>query len=532
MPKAEFARINADREEAGLPTYANPRNSGAGSLRQIDSRVTAERRLSSWTYQLIEGGPDGRPTVASQSEALARLAALGLPVNPDRAESLDIDGVCSFLEGWREKRHGLPYETDGVVVKVDRFDQQERLGMVARAPRWAIAYKFPPEQVETVLEGIVPYVGRTGTLTPVAHMRPAKVAGSTVARATLHNLDEVRRKDLRIGDWVVLQKAGDVIPEVVRPIPERRTGTERVFEMPATCPVCGTSIVRDEGAVRHYCPNPRCPARLSQEFAHFAGRGGMDIEGAGWAVLEQLLERGLVKTRGDFYRLTVENLESLERFGRKSAENLKASIDKSRRRPLARVLNSLGIPQVGESTAIDLAGWIASRWPPASDDAGEWVARVARSLPGVTAEELREVPGIGPVVAAAVAGYFAAPETTSVLEDLVSAGVVAEPPARRVAPGSGPGAGSGLGSAAGEPAPVPLAGKTLVVTGALAGFDRPGAEEAIRAAGGRASGSVSKNTSYVVAGENAGSKLAKATELGVPVVDEDGFRRLLAGEEP
>ena len=532
MPKAEFARINADREEAGLPTYANPRNSGAGSLRQIDSRVTAERRLSSWTYQLIEGGPDGRPTVASQSEALARLAALGLPVNPDRAESLDIDGVCSFLEGWREKRHGLPYETDGVVVKVDRFDQQERLGMVARAPRWAIAYKFPPEQVETVLEDIVPYVGRTGTLTPVAHMRPAKVAGSTVARATLHNLDEVRRKDLRIGDWVVLQKAGDVIPEVVRPIPERRTGTERIFEMPATCPVCGTSIVRDEGAVRHYCPNPRCPARLSQEFAHFAGRGGMDIEGAGWAVLEQLLERGLVKTRGDFYRLTVEDLESLDRFGRKSAENLKASIEKSRRRPLARVLNSLGIPQVGESTAIDLAGWIASRWPPASDDAGEWFALVARSLPGVTAEELREVPGIGPVVAAAVAGYFAAPETTSVLEDLVSAGVVAEPPARRVAPGSGPGAGSGLGSAAGEPAPVPLAGKTLVVTGALAGFDRPGAEEAIRAAGGRASGSVSKNTSYVVAGENAGSKLAKATELGVPVVDEDGFRRLLAGEEP
>ena len=532
MPKAEFARINADREEAGLPTYANPRNSGAGSLRQIDSRVTAERRLSSWTYQLIEGGPDGRPTVASQSEALARLAALGLPVNPDRAESLDIDGVCSFLEGWREKRHGLPYETDGVVVKVDRFDQQERLGMVARAPRWAIAYKFPPEQVETVLEDIVPYVGRTGTLTPVAHMRPAKVAGSTVARATLHNLDEVRRKDLRIGDWVVLQKAGDVIPEVVRPIPERRTGTERVFEMPATCPVCGTSIVRDEGAVRHYCPNPRCPARLSQEFAHFAGRGGMDIEGAGWAVLEQLLERGLVKTRGDFYRLTVEDLESLDRFGRKSAENLKASIEKSRRRPLARVLNSLGIPQVGESTAIDLAGWIASRWPPASDDAGEWFALVARSLPGVTAEELRGVPGIGPVVAAAVAGYFAAPETASVLEDLVSAGVVAEPPARRVAPGSGPGAGSGLGSAAGEPAPVPLAGKTLVVTGALAGFDRPGAEEAIRAAGGRASGSVSKNTSYVVAGENAGSKLAKATELGVPVVDEDGFRRLLAGEEP
>ena len=517
MPKAEFARINAEREEAGLPTYANPRNSGAGSLRQQDPRVTARRRLSSWTYQLIEDGPEGRPTVSSQSEALARLRALGLPVNPDRAEGLDIDGVCRFLEEWRDRRHDLPYETDGVVVKVDRFDQQEHLGMVARAPRWAIAYKFPPEQVETLLEDIVPYVGRTGTLTPVAHMRPAKVAGSTVARATLHNLDEVRRKDLRIGDWIVLQKAGDVIPEVVRSLPERRTGAEREFEMPATCPVCGTAIVRDEGAVRHYCPNPKCPARLAQEFAHFAGRGGMDIEGAGWAVLEQLLERGLVKTRGDFYRLTVYDLMSLDRFARKSAENLTASIERSRRRPLGRVLNALGIPQVGEQTAIDLAGWIASRWPSEGTDPGEWTALVARSLPGVTAEELQEVPGIGAVVAASIAGYFGAPETAAVLLDLVDAGVVAEPPTRRVAPGSG---------AAG-----PLGGKTVVVTGTLLGFGRAAAEEAIRAAGGRTAGSVSRNTSYVVAGENAGSKLQRAQELGVTVLDEEGFRRLLAGEE-
>jgi DNA ligase (NAD+) len=518
MPKAEFARINAEREEAGLPTYANPRNSGAGSLRQQDPTVTAARRLSSWSYQLIEDGPEGRPTVGSQSEALARLSALGMPVNFDRSEGLDIEGVIAFLEAWREKRHGLPYETDGVVVKVDRYDQQERLGMVARAPRWAIAYKFPPEQVETVLEDIVPYVGRTGTLTPVAHMRPAKVAGSTVARATLHNLDEVRRKDLRIGDWIVLQKAGDVIPEVVRSIPARRNGSEREFQMPPACPVCGTAVVRDEGAVRHYCPNTQCPARLSQEFAHFAGRGGMDIEGAGWAVLEQLLERGLVKTRGDFYRLSVEDLESLERFARKSAENLKASIEKSLRRPLARVLNSLGIPQVGESTAIDLAAWIASRWPAEGLEAGEWFVRVARELPGVTADELREVPGIGPVVAAAIAGYFAAPETAAVLSDLVDAGVVAEPPAGRVA------SGSSVSS--------PLAGKTVVVTGTIPGFDRAAAEEAIRAAGGKAAGSVSKNTSYVVAGEGAGSKLAKATELGVPIIDGDAFRRLLAGEEP
>jgi DNA ligase (NAD+) len=518
MPKAEFARINAKREEAGLPTYANPRNSGAGSLRQQDPRVTADRRLSSWSYQLIEDEPDGRPTVRSQSESLARLAALGLPVNPDRAEGLEIEGVIRFLEEWREERHALPYETDGVVVKVDSFGQQEQLGMVARAPRWAIAYKFPPEQVETVLEDIVPYVGRTGTLTPVAHMRPAKVAGSTVARATLHNLDEVRRKDLRIGDWIVLQKAGDVIPEVVRSIPERRTGNERIFEMPATCPVCGTPIVRDEGAVRHYCPNAKCPARLAQEFGHFAGRGGMDIEGAGWAVLEQLLERGLVKKRGDFYRLSVEDLASLDRFARKSAENLKASIQRSRRRPLARILNALGIPQVGEQTAIDLAAWIADRYPAEGIEPAEWTAMVARELPRVPAQAFQEVPGVGAVVGAAIAGYFGAPETAAVLEDLVAAGVVALPPARRVAQGSEAAAGS-------------LAGKTVVVTGTLRTFDRAAAEEAIRAAGGKAAGSVSKSTSYVVAGENAGSKLARATDLGVPILDEDAFRRLLAGQE-
>jgi DNA ligase (NAD+) len=516
MPKAEFARINAEREEAGLPTYANPRNSGAGSLRQQDPSVTAARRLSSWTYQLLEEGPDGRPTVASQAGALARLEALGFPVNPDRAEELDIDGVIAFLEDWREKRHQLPYETDGVVVKVDRFDQQELLGMVARAPRWAIAYKFPPEQVETVIEDIVAYVGRTGTLTPVAHMRPAKVAGSTVARATLHNLDEVRRKDLRIGDAIVLQKAGDVIPEVVRPIPERRTGAERIFEMPLACPVCGTAIVRDEGAVRHYCPNTRCPARLSQEFGHFAGRGGMDIEGAGWVVVEQLMARGLVKTRGDFYRLSVADLESLDRFARKSAENLKAAIERSRRRPLARILNGLGMPGVGEQTAIDLAAWIVARWPVEEGESeAAWFGRVASSLPGTPPESFEEVPGVGPVVARGVAAYFANPETAAILADLVDAGVVAEPPARRVAPGSGP-AG-------------PLAGKTLVVTGTLTGWDRAAAEEAIRAAGGHASGSVSRKTDYVVAGENAGSKLAKATKLGLTVLDEEAFRKLLQG---
>jgi DNA ligase (NAD+) len=524
MPKSEFKRINEEREEAGLPLYANPRNSGAGSLRQIDPAVTAGRKLSAWFYQLVEDGD----TVATQTEALARLGALGFPVNPDHEPGLDIEGVIAFTERWREARHALPYETDGVVVKVDRIDQQGRLGMVSRAPRWAIAFKFPPEQVEAFVEDIVPYVGRTGTLTPVAHMTPVKVAGSTVSRATLHNLDEVRRKDVRIGDTVVLQKAGDVIPEVVRPLVERRTGAEREFEMPERCPVCDTPVVRDDGAVRIYCPNPVCPARLSQEFGHFVGRGGMDIEGAGWAVLSQLLERGMVHSRADFFRLTAEDLESLDRFAKKSADNLAGRIARARvGRPLARILNGLGMPQVGEQTAIDLAGWLAERvrpddYPPPDGDAvpDPWFAAVEAELRRIGTEEpdtFTEVPGIGPTVAAALGRWFADDATRDILHELVEAGIVPERPAVRPA---------GEGSAG------LLAGKTLVVAGTLEGFSREEAEEAVRAAGGKVAGSVSKKTDYVVAGEKAGSKLTKATELGVPVLDEAGFRRLLAGDAP
>ena len=563
MPKAEFARINAEREEAGLPLYANPRNSGAGSLRQIDPAVTAGRRLAFWAYQLLEevapaqstlfgaaegtgsaieeAGPAGdsaepaeavgQPAVATQSEALDRLASLGLPVNPHRKAGLDIEGVIGFVERWREARHALEYETDGVVVKVDGLEKQERLGMVARAPRWAIALKYPPEQVETIVEDIVPYVGRTGTLTPVAHLRPAKVAGSTVARATLHNLDEVRRKDIRIGDHVVLQKAGDVIPEVVRPFPERRTGDERVFEMPTSCPVCGTPVVRDEGAVRCYCPNLGCPARRAQEFAHFLGRGGMDVEGAGWAVLEQLLERGMVHSRGDVFRLRVEDLETLDRFARKSAENLAASIERARvGRPFARVLNSLGIPQVGEATAIDLARWLAGRvrpdaFPPAASDAvpDPWFAAAEAELRRVAAEEpdaLTEVMGIGPTVAAAIARWFTDETTRGVLRELVDAGVVPERPVLPVA-------GEGVVAMAG-----PLAGKTRGRHRHDRGLQprrRPRRRSGPPAA--RPPGSVSRKTDYLVAGAGAGSKLAKAQELGVPVLDADGFRRLLAGQD-
>ncbi|MBA2253692.1 MAG: NAD-dependent DNA ligase LigA, partial [Chloroflexi bacterium] len=438
MPKAEFARINAEREEAGLPLYANPRNSGAGSLRQIDPSVTAGRRLSAWFYVLIEGEPSetaATDTVETQSAALDRLEGLGLPVERHREAGLDVDGVATFLERWRDARHELPYETDGVVVKVDRFDFQTRLGMVSRAPRWAIAYKFPPEQVETVVEDIVAYIGRTGTLTPVAHLRPTKVAGSTVARATLHNLDEVRRKDIRIGDHVVLQKAGDVIPEVVRSIPERRTGGERDFVMPPACPVCDTPIVRDDGAVRHYCPNPSCPAKVMSSFLHFTSRGGMDIEGAGFAVVNQLLQQGWLSTPADFYRLTVDQVAELDRFARKSAENLVASIARSKRRPLSRILYSLGISQVGGQTAIDLADWVAGTWPPRDDEpmggSDGWTARVAGSLRDIALkdpERFEAVPGVGGVVAQAIAAYFGDARQGQLLDELAAAGVEAERP--------------------------------------------------------------------------------------------------------
>ena len=525
MPKAEFARINAEREEQGLPLYANPRNSGAGSLRQKDPAVTAARQLATWSYQLLEdeggAGAAGSPSaagvasqsaaaVASQSAALDRLAALGFAVNPNREAGLDIEGVIAFTEAWADKRHDLPYETDGVVVKVDAFEHQERLGIVSRAPRWAIAYKFPPEQVETVVEDIVAYVGRTGTLTPVAHLTPTKVAGSTVARATLHNLDEVRRKDIRIGDHVVLQKAGDVIPEVVGSIPEQRTGDEREWDMPAACPVCGQPVVRDEGAVRHYCANPQCPARVGQEFGHFAR--AMDIDGLGWAVLTQLLERGLVQRRGDFFRLSVDELESLDRFARKSAENLHGAIQKVRTRPLERVISALGIPQVGWTTAIELAHWLAGE----VEHGDGFLRRAGARLTAVSAEgpeTFQSIDGVGPTVSGALAGWFApGGPGEGVLEDLADAGVEVELPAARTTAATGP-----------------LAGKSVVVTGSIEGFSREAAEEAVRAAGGKPAGSVSKKTDYVVAGPGAGSKLAKAQELGLEILDADGFRKLLEG---
>ena len=508
MPRGAFAALNRQLEEAGKPLYANARNTAAGTVRQKDPAVTASRQLSVWCYQLV-----GAHGLQTHSESLELLKRLGFAVNPHIGVVSGIDEVIAYTERWAEGRRELDYETDGIVIKVDSLADQERLGFVARAPRWATAYKFPAEQVTTTLEEIEVYVGRTGALTPVAHVTPVLVGGTTVRNATLHNIDEIRRRDLRVGDTVVLQRAGDVIPEVVSAVVDARTGTETIWEMPASCPACGTEVVREPGEVVARCPNPYCPAQRIGGLLHFTGRGGMDIEGLGYAVMMQLLDRELVREPADIFRLDIETLESLDRFARKSAENLKGAIDDARRRPLSRIINSLGIRHVGAQTAIDLAAWLTRETPRAQDeDDAAWTRRVADRLREASADELTAVFGVGAVVADGIARFFADEHTRDLLHRLVEAGVSAEAPA--------PGAAT-------APAEGPLSGRTVVVTGSLETFSRTEAEEAVRAAGGHAASSVSAKTSYLVAGEKAGSKLARATQLGVPVLDEDGFRKLL-----
>jgi DNA ligase (NAD+) len=510
MPRGAFAALNENLEREGKPLYANARNTAAGTVRQKDPAVTAGRRLSVWTYQVV-----GVPGLASHSESLELMRSLGFPINPNSRRVEGIEDVIGFVDEWAEARKDLDYETDGIVIKVDSVEQQQTLGFVSRAPRWATAYKFPAQQVTTKLEEIEVYVGRTGALTPVAHVTPVVVGGTTVRNATLHNIDEIRRKDLRVGDTIVLQRAGDVIPEVVSAVLDARDGSETAWEMPSACPVCGTAAVREEGEVVWRCPNPWCPAQRIGGLLHFTGRGGMDIEGAGYAVVNQLAERELLREPADIFRLDVETLEGLDRYARKSAENLFAAIQGARRRPLARILNSLGIRHVGEQTAIDLANWLTHETPRADDeDEAAWTRRAGDRLRGASTEELTAVFGIGQVVAEGIARYFADEHTRDTLHHLLDVGVVAEAPE----PGAPVEAGEG-----------PLSGKTLVVTGTLPGFSREEAEAAIRAAGGHPAGSVSAKTDYLVAGEKAGSKLARAEKLGVPVLDEEGLRRLLDG---
>jgi len=512
MPKAAFAALNAAREEEGLQLYANPRNSAAGSLRQKDPRITAERNLSFFAYQLFT---EAQP--ATQSATLQRLHALGFPIEVHARAGLNATGAAEFLAEWEEKRHALPYETDGAVLKVDAESDQAILGSISRSPKWAIAYKFTPEQVTTTLLNIVVEVGRTGYLTPVAEMEPVLLAGSTVRRATLHNIDEIRRKDVRISDVVILQKAGDVIPEVVRSLPARRRGALPEFEMPTRCPSCKSEVLRDE--VRHRCPNPWCEAQLFEGLRHAIGRGALDIEGLGEKLLAQLVDRGRVRRLADLFTLTASDLDGLERMGSTAAkekkggakriDNVLRELSRRKEQELWRVLVALGIRHVGETTARDLAAELSRRVPPGPD----WSARVAAELRRLKRGDLTSVNGVGAVVGESIERYFASDITGGGLHELLSAGVTFKPSTIPVAVGR---AG-------------PLSGEVVVVTGTFAnsGLSRREAHDRIRAAGGIVAEAVSSKTTLLVAGEKGGSKRADAERLGIRIVDETGFFRIL-----
>ncbi len=501
LSRPAFAALNEEREARGESYFANPRNAAAGAVRQLDPAVTASRRLSIWCYSAA--GLEAR----TQWELLERLVELGFPVEPHRTRCEDVDAVLAYLAQWRESRATLDYGTDGVVIKVDRIDQQERLGTVARSPRWALAYKFPAEQATTKVEDVIFQVGRQGTLTPVAVLTPVHVGGTMVRRATLHNMDEIARLGVRIGDTIVLQRAGDVIPEVVRVVDEARTGDERDIAAPERCPVCQTAVEHKPGEVAYRCPNPACPAKHVELLLHFVGRGAMDIEGAGPALIWQLRERGMVNDPADLFALKVEDFEQLERFAEKSAQNLHERIQAAKRRPLGRILLALGIRHVGETTAEDLARWASGRLEGHGSLADVW-----RVLREATAEDLQSIEGVGPIVARAVHDHFHDPANQTFLDKLAAVGVEPEfPPPPEAAPVASP-----------------FAGKTVVFTGTLARRSREEAEELVRGLGGKTSGSVSKKTDLVVAGAGAGSKLEKAKELGVKVVDEQVFEALLA----
>jgi len=494
LPKARFAALNEERNAAGEPPFANPRNAAAGSLKQLDPAIVAQRGLGAIFYGLgvVEGA--SWPT---HRAALAALRGLGLSIHERVWTATTLDEVLAAIHELDTVRHGFPFETDGAVIKVDAVLQREALGFTAKSPRWAMAYKYKPEQAETRLLDIIVQVGRTGVLTPVAELEPVFVSGSTVARATLHNEEEVARKDIRVGDLVVVEKAGEVIPAVVEVRKERRTGDERVFKMPETCPACGGPVVRDEGQVAVRCVNASCPAQLKRRLEHFASRGAMDIEGLGEAMVELLVERELARNLADIYRLNVAKLASLPRMGEKSIANLLAAIEESKKQPLWRLIFGLGILHVGVTSARALAVHY----------------HLLDALMAATADELQRIPDVGPVVGPAIVQHFANPGTRAVIERLREAGLNFgerdEPAAQKTTGGL-------------------FAGTTWVLTGALS-EPRDVVAEVIRTHGGKVTESVSKKTSYVLAGEEAGSKLDKAISLGVSVLNETEFRRLIEG---
>ncbi len=493
MPVAAFQRLNREQEERGLPPFANPRNAAAGSVRQLDSRVTARRPLEFLAYGVARPVETG---AKAHSELLERLAAWGFRV-ADRWEQVDgVEGARAYCRRIEAERDGFPYEIDGCVVKVDAHGLQERLGERSRAPRWAVAYKFAPRQAVTRVLDIVPSVGRTGAITPVAELEPVTVGGVTVGRATLHNPDEVARKDVRIGDWVVVQRAGDVIPEVVRFLPERRTGEERPFQMPDRCPVCGARVERPEGEVIPRCTGLACPAQLKGRLLQFASRRALDIDGLGTKLVDQLVDKGLVKDLADLFRLGRAELAGLDRMADKSADNLLAALERARRVDLARFLYGLGIRHVGEATARALA-----------DRFGTLDAVMAADE-----EALQAVPDVGPEVARSVRAFFDEPANRASVERMRASGVEV------------------LGSAP-SGAPRPLEGKTFVFTGTLDALTREQARRRVEALGGKVTSAVSRNTDFVVVGAAPGSKAGRARDLGVPVLDEAAFRERLEAWE-
>jgi DNA ligase (NAD+) len=487
MTLENFEVLNRRQEAQGKPPFANPRNAAAGSIRQLDPRITASRPLTIYLYGVGEGGE----LYESHSAMLDALKSYGLRANPYQVHD-SIETVIEECERCAAERESLPYQIDGVVVKVDSREQQRALGTVARAPRWAIAYKFEPLAGRTELLDIIVKVGRTGALTPQAVLEPVNIGGVMISRATLHNEDYIKEKGILIGDKVVVERAGDVIPQVVRPVVEERTGDERAFEMPTHCPVCGEPVSRPEGEAVTRCVNARCPAQALEHIIHWSSKGAMDIDGLGEKVATRFFDLGLIKDPADIYDLREEQISPLEGFGEKSAENLILAIERSKEQPFPRVLYALGIRHVGSVTA----ELIAERF------SGEDLLR------GVSVEQLTEINGVGGVVARAMVEYFALEDNRDLVERLMRVGLHFE----RVSDG---------------PSDGPLAGKRMVITGALS---RPRGEfvERLEAAGGTFTSSVSKNTDYLLAGEEAGSKLDRARELGVPVIDETGFEELLS----
>ncbi len=487
LRKSDFEKLNARREREGLPVFANPRNAASGGVRQLDPKLTAQRRLSFFAYAIAQGF-----ALKTQGQALAHLRAAGFAVNDHIEPAGDIEAVIDYCRRWEAARDTLDYEIDGVVVKVDDLAVQEHLGAVSREPRWAVAYKFKPREARTKLREITITVGRTGTLNPNAVLEPVQIGGVTVKSATLHNAEYIASNDIRIGDTVLVTRAGDVIPRVVGPIVSERTGRERRFHMPDACPVCGSAVDHPPGEAMARCTNAACPAQVFERVRHFASRGAMDIEGLGDVLADQLTALGIVRDIADIYTLDAATLGSVPRMGEKSVAKLLEAIGGSKTRGLARVLTGLGLRFVGELTAAILAG-----------DFGSIDAIAAASE-----DELKASEGIGPEVAASVRLFFEQPANREMVERLRRAGVL-------------------MAGARRERGAGPLSGKTFVLTGTLPTLTRDDAAARIAARGGKVSGSVSAKTDFVVAGDAAGSKLAKARELGISVLDEEGFRRLL-----